>query len=475
MSIILWAMVHLDDVTPTPSTRIETKIIDNIKVQPFGLNEKKYVLIGMEPQEVRLEVKGKRTDITSLFSDEYKVRIDLSKATTETKTVPLKFELPSGVSVVSAVPSEITVYIEKRNSANFPVTIVTKGTAAEGYQAGKVAMDPATVKVTLPESELSDVDKVQGIVAIDGQSSSIKGKRVKLVAYDKRGRELKDAVLDPSSVTVDVPITPPYKAVPIELQYTGNLPEGLVISKATLSSTEVKLYGSQEDLAGVKSYTDVEVDLTQIKEPGTMVLPVDLTLPSGFEKIEPSSLQVEITTVSNSQRVIDDIPITIKGESSKLKATITSPSSQKMSLTLNGAPGLLNSLTKDNVQLIASVSNLNPGTHEVTLQVVLPRYISRVDQGKPLTATIEIKGNTTANNAGSGTSSDGKDKDKDKDNTGSTGSTGSAGNAGNAGNTVTDPNKDKDVSVPDQPVDGNVDKGSSTSPDGDDTGDTTSP
>lgn len=42
VSIILWSMVHLNnDNTPTPTTKIETRIIENVKVQPYGLDEKK--------------------------------------------------------------------------------------------------------------------------------------------------------------------------------------------------------------------------------------------------------------------------------------------------------------------------------------------------------------------------------------------------------------------------------------------------
>ncbi|MDR9856976.1 CdaR family protein [Paenibacillus sp. VCA1] len=396
VSVLLWSMVHWNNDTPTPTAKIDTRIIENVKVQPFGLDEKKYILSAMDTDRVRIEIKGKKMDLLSAFSDEYKIKLDLTHAKVGTSTLPLSVDLPKGLELVNIQPASVTVNIEERNTATFPVTIVTKGTPAEGYILGKITPQPATVKVTLPESELREVAKVQGTISIDGEDSTMKEKRVKLAAYDKQGKEIEGAVLEPSSVTAEIVISPPYKEVPIELQYTGKLPDGLVISKAQPSVTKVKLYGPQDELSGVKSYSNISVDLSQITGAGTIVLPVDLTPPPGFEKIEPSSLQVEITTVSHSQRVIDAIPITIKKDNqSGLTADIINPSSKTMSLALTGAPGLLNSLTKDDIQLIASIDGLSPGVHDVTLQVILPRYISRADPGTPLTATVEIKDEST--------------------------------------------------------------------------------
>ncbi|MDR0270989.1 CdaR family protein [Paenibacillus sp.] len=416
VSILLWSMVHLNNDTPTPTAKIDTRIIENVKVQPYGLDEKKYILSAMDHDRVRIEIKGKKMDLDFAFSGEYKIKLDLTNAKVGTSTLPLSVVLPKGLEVVNIQPSTVSVNIEERNTATFPVTIVTKGTPAAGYQLGKVTPQPATVKVTLPESELREVVKVQGTITIDGENSALKEKRVKLAAYDKQGLEIDGAVLEPTSVLAEVTIVPPYKEVPIELQYTGKLPEGVVISKAQPNISKVKLYGPQETLTGVKSYSDISVDLSKITTAGTIVLPVDLTPPSGFEKIEPSSLKVEIITVANSQRVIDDIPITIKNNTGgSLQAEIINPASKTMSLALNGAPGLLNSLTKDDIQLIASIDGLKPGTHEVTLQVVLPRYISRADPGTPLTASIEIKEKSTPAVTSPDPGADGKGLDKNPD------------------------------------------------------------
>lgn len=251
VSMLLWGMVHLDDVTQTPSATIDTKIIDNIKIQPFGLDESKYILTAMDTDNVRLEVRGKRTDITSIFFDEYKVKLDLSNVGPGTVTLPLIAEHPSGVTVASMQPSMVTVIIEERHSNSYPVTIVAKGTAAEGYQLGDIVIEPSSVQVTLPESDLKNVSKVQGTIDLDGATEDVVEKRVKISAYNENGELIEGAVLEPATVSVRVPVIPPSTRVPIELQYKGTLPNGLVLSGAVLDVEEVVLSGPREALLGV--------------------------------------------------------------------------------------------------------------------------------------------------------------------------------------------------------------------------------
>ncbi|MGF7050437.1 YbbR domain-containing protein [Paenibacillus sp. DS2015] len=393
LSILLWAIVHLDNSTPTPTTTIDSKVIENIKVQPFDLDDSKYVLSAMDTDKVRMEVKGRRSDITSLFNEDYRVRLDLSNVKEGTNTLPLTYDLPFGVELVSMQPKTVTVIIEKRETASYPVSVVTVGALAEGYKVGVAVIEPSTVEVTLPSTNLADVAKVEGTVELDGHTETFTQKKVKLTAYNSKGQALKDAIIEPSSVSVEIPLTSPSIDVPISIQYTGSLPEGLVLSEVTPNISQVKIYGSQSALAGVKSYNDVIVDLSQVKQSGKSELSIDLKPPAGMVRIEPSTIQVEVDAVSVGERTISDIPITIEGMTSDYQATIISPANKSVAMNLTGAASLLNSLNKGDIKIVANVQDLKPGSHEVKLEVTLPRFITSADK-QPITATIEIKDKT---------------------------------------------------------------------------------
>lgn len=414
VSILLWAMVHMDSGTPAPPTAFyDTKIIEGVKIQTYGFDDGEYALTGIDQDRVNLEVRGKKSNI-SLLTDEYKVKLDLSNVKEPgTHTLPLTYSIPSGVEMVSMEPSVVTVTVEPRVSKSVTVSIGTKGEPAKDYRAGTpVLIDPRQVTVTLPESSMANLGQVKGNVELDGAKEKITEKRVKLTAYDKEGAEMEDAVIEPATVAAEVPIEPAFVTLPLELQYIGRLPEGFVLSKVEQKVKEVKLFGSNEALAGAETYIEAAINLGEVRNSGTTVLTADLTPPEGFEKIEPSSVTVEVTAVSHGEREITGIPITLKGVASGLDAVITDPKTKTISLTLTGAPDLLNSLEPTDIGAEANATGLKAGVHEIPLQITLPNFINRTDQDRPV-IKIELKDNSKPVTTNPGTSNnEGTDKDK---------------------------------------------------------------
>lgn len=399
VSLLLWVMVHSNDVTPTPTmnTSIEPRAIDNVKIEAYGIDSSKYVLTSMSETEVEMQVRGQRSVLTSVFTDEYKVRLDLSNVGAGTTTLPLSHVVPKGVEFVSMEPSSVTVTIEELSSQDFEVNIVTTGTPAEGYAAGTPVITPNTpVKVTLPDSQLAAVGKVQGTVSIDGATENVTEKKVKLVAYDLEGKAIEGAVIEPATVSVDIPISEQFTKVPLKIQYQGQLPEGLTLAKVDSSVSEVTLFGSQEEFAGIESYNGVTLDLSTLKEAGTETINVDLTPPSGFEKIEPSSIELTVTVVSSeelttSEKVIRNVPITIQEPGGSFTATLTRPQSGKKDITISGPSDMLVNVDDSDIKLVADAKNLKEGNHEVTLQVRAPDYVTVKDSSEDLKVSIQVK------------------------------------------------------------------------------------
>ncbi|QWU15625.1 YbbR domain-containing protein [Paenibacillus sophorae] len=388
LSIILWAMVHIDSAPTTQSTAsLESKIIENVPIQLTGQDDDKYEY-SMDAHSVRMEVMGKSSDLIYVFSDAYKVTLDLSKAEPGTSEIPLKYSLPRGVDLISITPKQVHVHIEQRSTKSFPVTVVAKGTPAEGYRLGTPVVEPSTAKVTLAASELVRVAKVQGTVELNGENESVTEKRMKLAAYDANGNEIKDAVIEPASVSVEIPITLPYKSVPLKIGYTGSLPDSLVLSKVTPEVGSIVIYGQEAALASVVSY-EATIDLGSINGAGTSTLKVDLKPPDGTQDIAPQSVNVTVVASEVAERTLQDIPVTLEGVSSGLSASVTSPPDRTISLTLSGASSLLDQLNKDNIKAVADLSGLSAGNHVVPLQISLPSFIELSNKQRP-SVTVQL-------------------------------------------------------------------------------------
>lgn len=388
--IILWTIVHVD-TEPTNQTTVntQTKIIENVKIEQTGLDEEKYVYT-VDADSVRLEVSGKNSDLNFKFSDDYKVTLDLSDVGPGDTTLPLNYTLPKGVKYELMEPSEVNVHVELRNTKTFPVTVNITGAPADGYQAAAAVIDPSEVEVTLPASELSKVATVQGTIELDGENESFTEKRMRLTAYDESGNEISGAVIEPSTVAVQLSITLPNKTLPLDISFSGQLPGSLVLSRVTPEIDAVTVYGSKEALAGLSSY-EATLDLSTVQSAGTQQVKLELKPPEGTAKIEPAEVNVTVSAAEIAERTMENIPIKLEGVASGLTAVVTDPAAKAISLTLAGAPTLLDQLDQDNISVVADVGGLAAGTHQVSLQISMPRFISMVSSSQPNTVTIDLQ------------------------------------------------------------------------------------
>jgi YbbR domain-containing protein len=402
VAVMLWGMVHLDTGTPSSTLTVsyDNKVIDNVAIQASGLDESKYVLSTMDTDHVRMEVRGQRSVLTSFFADSYKAKLNLSGLGAGTRTLALEPDLPNGVELVSMTPDRVTVTIEEKQTKSFNVSIVPKGNPDTGLQLGKPVITPQTVKVTLPKSQLSTVTAVQGAVDTDGITEKFEQNRVKLKAYNQKGQELTGAVIEPSTVSVEIPVTQQAKSVPVKIVYSGDLPDGLALSKVNANVKEAAVYASQNVLSSLSSYVTATVDLSQFTEAGTRTVQANLAAPAGSDKIEPGSIQVEVTVVPSNQvtdteRTLTGIPIVLQGTGEGTTATIIAPASKTMDVTVRGPQDMVSNLTNDDISLVADVSALAAGQHEITLQLGLPKYITQAGTTDQLKATVSIVGPST--------------------------------------------------------------------------------
>ncbi|MOA05142.1 YbbR-like protein [compost metagenome] len=233
------------------------------------------------------------------------------------------------------------------------------------------------------------LSEVQGTIDVSGLNDSVKGKSVKLTAYDMQGNEMTNAEVSPGSVEVDIPLNKMYKTIPIEVSQIGQLPDGYVLSGIKLDVEGVALYGSKEALEGINSYP-ISIDLSKSTGSTETKYMVDLTPPEGFEKIEPSSVQVSLHIELGGKRQIDGIPVTLTGESSNLTTKFTEPVNGTISLTVIGDHDVISNLTVNDIKVTASLADLTAGTHSIPVKVTLPDNVKLIDSDQSKEIVIEL-------------------------------------------------------------------------------------
>lgn len=394
IGLVLWAVVHFDSESPpnTVASLTDTQDIAAVKINVTGLDERKYTLRMLEPTTVKLRVTGSKSDLLSASPDDYKVTVDVSGIGEGRSTLPVKVELPRGIDYIRVEPHAVTVELEQMLTKEYEVSIKTEGLPGNGYKIGTPIVKPNNrVHVTLPEDGMDQVSFVGARISVEGETETVTEKKVKLVVLDKSGKEMVDAIVNPSVVEVEIPITKPFKKLPLQIGFTGKLPEGLAIASFEPNVEQVTIYGPQDVLDKYDFYDGINIDLSKLEQSGTIEL--DIKPAAGIAAVNPETVSVSYRIVAAESKLLSQLPVTNIGLSEGLKAKITAPVSGTIDLPIKGAANILAGISTKDVQLIADLSGLGPGTHVVQLDVHLPRFVNYATD-VPLRVSVEIADST---------------------------------------------------------------------------------
>lgn len=399
IGVLLWAVVRFDpEATPNQvASAIDTKLLEAITIATEGLDEEKQSLRFIEPSVVRLLVEGNRSDLNTAAVEDYRVWVDITGLGEGVHILNIRYDMPPRVRVRELSPAQVKVSIVALQTKEMKATIVTSGTPANGYKAGEPIVKPDNrVFVTLPKDRLEQVATVSARLDVEGADQNVVKKKLHLAAYDAQGNEITEAQLRPNVVDVEVPITKPFRRLPLQIRFAGKLQQGLSISSLVPASGTVTVYGPQTALDQLESYEGAVLNLAAIKSTGKVVL--DLEATGELAAVEPEKLEVDIVVETSQRRTLSQIPVTIRGLAQGLTATMVLPAGGVTDLTVAGAPTLLTQLTYRDIQAIADLNGLGPGRHTVPLNVELPQFVEPGFDSPP-SVVIEITDGTQSSDA----------------------------------------------------------------------------
>jgi YbbR domain-containing protein len=390
IGILLWVVVHLD-INKTNATTTTTvpseQTINDVKINLVNLDETHFSIQSIEPDKVNITLKGKQSELSKLKPSSIQVQVDLRNATVGAHAYPLQTVNVPNTITISLVPTSIMVTLEELQKKEVPVTINVVGTPSAGYIVGQPIVNPNRVHVTLKTSELDIVDSVRAEVSVD-KASAVINKQVKLTAYGKDGKPV-EATITPPLVDVEIPITVPFKEMPLQVKVIGLPEKGNSIASMTQSVKRVTVFSSQATLDQMEFYEGPEVDITGLKENKTFIL--DIPLKNKDVRVDPVKVEISFVLVPSSTLTMNNIPLRISGENDSFLTKLISPDKPEIQAVLEGAPDLLAKLNLQDVQAIVDVSNLPPGRHEVSINLSLPEFINPAEQQpQTLKAIVEI-------------------------------------------------------------------------------------
>lgn len=388
IGILLWAVVRMDgsSIPGSTGTGIAEETIGNVAVTP-KYDEDELFIENISPAQVTVTISGRSSTLKRVLnSANYSVELDLTNRGKGEHMIPLiPVGFPSSVSV-KITPAYVTVIVDEKKNKSMPVTVNVTGTPGVGLKAGQPVVKPKQVTVSVPSRIYEAVETVNAEVDVDQANSPVTS-QAKLVAYDNTGKAIEEAIINPAVVEVEVPITSPFKLVPLQVKLVGEPPSGYAVSGIRQSVDKVTVFGSQEMLDKLEFYEGPQVDLSELREDKEFKLSIPHR--GDVKQLEPSEVTVSISIVRSQTKALDQIPLSLIGQNDGFQTKVLLPESGHMNLTVEGAPALIEKLKPQDVQAILDVSNLPPGLHEVPVTWNLPTFVKKGPQ-QSFRATVEI-------------------------------------------------------------------------------------
>lgn len=381
LGILLWVVVHLEQQPETSGnisniSNSQTMIFSDVKVAVIGLDEEQFHIRSIEPEYVNVTVKGTSADLRKITTGvlNQQILVDLSEFQSGIhQQVPLTSSgFPEDVEV-KIDPIAVTVAIERISHKEVPVEVIIQGEPKEGFRAGEAIVQPNRVNVAVPESQVDQIVKVRAVVDITDASEAVITEK-KLVAINQAGEEV-DVSISPSVAEINVPITSPFKTIPLQIKFSGQVPSGLAIADYYQSVEEVTIYGSESAIAPYDFYGGITINVSDLNRTQTFTYTYNIPRQQQLHQIFPEKVEVILEVVESEKKEFENFPITFIGLNEDVETSILFPEEGIFNLVLEGAPDLLKNVKAENVQAIIDVSNLPPGEYTRQVQLNLPRFI----------------------------------------------------------------------------------------------------
>ena len=340
-------------------TNIENPIksyeLNNVPVEILNSDSLKDTGLALAPNQnfyVKLKVEGNTQDLFSIDKSDFKITVDLSEFVLkkgENKIAVNIKEAPSTVKIKNSSGLTITVNTEEYSTKEVPVKSEINVISKSSYYVATPVFSPETVVVSGPESL---VNKVTKVIAEGEESNAVKTivKDYIISAVDDNGNEVTGVQLSQKWVEATIEINEG-KTVPIKINTTGTLPNGLRLKSISSDTTEIGITGPEEILNNVSEIGTEVIDLSGIKDSTTVE--VALGIPDGI-LIHNGENSITVNIVIEKLQTREfTIDYSMIGQQEGITVV---PDNTKVTITVSGFEDVLNSLTEANFTAELDVS-----------------------------------------------------------------------------------------------------------------------
>lgn len=369
LAVLLYAIVNYNALSTSFQSSLRySKTLSDVTVLA-KYNSDTFEISGL-PEKVDVILTGDAANVTSAANAENGTVIcDLDGLTEGEHEIKLTTEgYGNNVNVV-VNPTNVNVVMKKKTTRQFDISydFINQDKMEQIYSAGTPEFEYTKINVRASKDTLDSIAFVKALIDVSGQSADFEQDAV-LVAYDSSGKPV-NADIVPNTVHVKVPVTSPNKSVNIQVQVSGEVPDGKAIDSITKDQQTVTIYGSETTLANIDQVV-VTLDAGTLTKDSTVLRPI--VLPAGVTSATNTQVTMNITLADAEEKTIDDIPINVINNNKHYKAS-QPDNKTTTSVTVKGTKNNIDKLTADDINVYIDMKDVQPGLQKFALQIEQPK------------------------------------------------------------------------------------------------------
>lgn len=327
--------------------------------------EDRNLMILEQTESVSLRLKGNRTTLVSVVSDDLSVQANVANI-----TEPGEYKLPYKVSLPDSVPSGavtvqkqdpdmVVIKVETKMTAEIPFKADTTGTVPEGFEPEDAVFEPEMLQITGPESVVSQIKyaKLDEPINIAGRTDSVAGEYTYTLC-DKDGNpvDVEHITTNVQQVTARVRIRQ-VKDLKLTLKITPG--GGLTEKDVTIEPGTIRICGNKTVLEELgDSFQIGELDLSAL-DSMTQPEPFPVVLPEGVENrsgVEEAKVTIDFGDLTHKTLTVNKFNVVPPEATSAVLDTY------ELRITLRGPKDLMENITEKDLTVTVDYSDLQTGS-----------------------------------------------------------------------------------------------------------------
>lgn len=370
-SIALWMIVvNVDDPEQTKTFTATVQVINENVLTDQG---KYYTLT--DGNTVSFRVTAQRSVLERLSSSDFTATADMDYLEDDER-IPVDITVNRYASSVriSAQRLYLKVEVGDEMDARFSIRGETTGDPADGFAVDEVSVVPNVISVRGPAEYVSKIESVRAYCDVTGRNMDT-SETVVPVFYDADGKEVDTTRLQVSVDTVDVYVEiVSVKEVPIVVETSGSLADGLELTGITTDPATVMIKGESSELNRVTNITIPAsvISLSDITQDLTTTVDITSYLPDGVTLLDSQDAQVSVKVgVAGETTQEFDVPVDNISVRNLERGYTTSFSASTVKVSITALQSELSRLSANSITGYVDVSGLVPGTYNLPITMNL--------------------------------------------------------------------------------------------------------